>query len=677
MQDLDKFKNEMNLSGKNVYVGQRYVPKMMGDWSNNKTYEPLSVVTYQGASYTSRQYVPTGIEITNEDFWVLSGNYNAQVEQYRKEVITVNKEVKEGLKQVNDEVVNARGDEPTLSDRLDKENQEVAALLARKESLLQNVITPRPVITIESDDAFIGDYTDLYPFLKSRGIPGSVAVPSERIGLAKRPDDTIGWSERMSLEQLNELVDNGWSIISHTANETLLGTVSESEVDRQLRKSKEELEAHGFKVEHLNYPSGSYNDMVMRVASKYYKSSRTVDRSPNFPPVKSQMLYAAMVLKEEGNIADIKSFIDAIVADNGWLILYVHGNEFSGYDFKGNDIGNGMKQNLAEIIGYAQSKNVTFLNRDDAWEEKGNVIDLGLYGSKNNTENFVLSKNGKVGINNVPFEGSHIYQKKATLDTHSISTPITEYKKKGISFTVIDSKASYDYPERAAGQLITFRTAEWDDYNFQEYHLSAENRVYRRSWRSGAWSKFTLTDKLSVNKASTIHGITPDTSTDKFAIGISYTEINSANAEGFPEDTAGTLITHNVINESYYPFQEYHVLNSNRIYRRFWVVNKGWSDFELQNRIQHSGSAQKHTIDLSKTPDDFVLGTITYSEINSSRAVNFPEGKAGLLVTNRMVKWGGYPFQEYHIVGSYNVYKRYWVDSTGWSPFKLVSQALD
>ena len=68
------------------YVGARYVPIVVGEWDNTKTYEPLMVVTYQGNSYTSRQYVPTGIEITNESYWILSANYNAQVDAYRNEV---------------------------------------------------------------------------------------------------------------------------------------------------------------------------------------------------------------------------------------------------------------------------------------------------------------------------------------------------------------------------------------------------------------------------------------------------------------------------------------------------------------------------------------------------------------------------------------------------------------
>lgn len=68
------------------FIGARYVPIIVGDWDKTHTYEPLMVVTYQGASYTSRQYVPAGIEITNESYWVLSANYNAQIEAYRQEV---------------------------------------------------------------------------------------------------------------------------------------------------------------------------------------------------------------------------------------------------------------------------------------------------------------------------------------------------------------------------------------------------------------------------------------------------------------------------------------------------------------------------------------------------------------------------------------------------------------
>lgn len=69
------------------YIGSRYVPVFAdpADWSKENIYEPLTIVMYQGNSYTSKMTVPKGIEITDTKYWAETGNYNAQVEQYRKE----------------------------------------------------------------------------------------------------------------------------------------------------------------------------------------------------------------------------------------------------------------------------------------------------------------------------------------------------------------------------------------------------------------------------------------------------------------------------------------------------------------------------------------------------------------------------------------------------------------
>lgn len=66
------------------YVGARYVPKIMGEWNKALQYEALSVVTYMGNSFTSKVPVPANVEINNTNYWVNTGNYNAQVEEYRK-----------------------------------------------------------------------------------------------------------------------------------------------------------------------------------------------------------------------------------------------------------------------------------------------------------------------------------------------------------------------------------------------------------------------------------------------------------------------------------------------------------------------------------------------------------------------------------------------------------------
>ena len=79
----------------NVYIGARYVPKLVGEWDSTKetAYEPLIIVTYQGDSYTSRQYVPAGVDIGNTEYWVLTGNFNGQIESFRLALEALNNKV--------------------------------------------------------------------------------------------------------------------------------------------------------------------------------------------------------------------------------------------------------------------------------------------------------------------------------------------------------------------------------------------------------------------------------------------------------------------------------------------------------------------------------------------------------------------------------------------------------
>lgn len=90
--------------GVRQYVGARYVPVFANplEWSDTREYEPLTIVTHQGNSFTSMQSVPTGIEITNTAYWALTGNFNAQVEAYRAEVKAFSAKVETYREEVRD-----------------------------------------------------------------------------------------------------------------------------------------------------------------------------------------------------------------------------------------------------------------------------------------------------------------------------------------------------------------------------------------------------------------------------------------------------------------------------------------------------------------------------------------------------------------------------------------------
>lgn len=95
-------------AGVREYIGARYVPVFANppEWSDTREYEPLTIVLHQGNSYTSAQYVPTGIDISNTEFWMLTGEYNAQVEAYRKEVLAFDGRITENAEGVEENKTN-------------------------------------------------------------------------------------------------------------------------------------------------------------------------------------------------------------------------------------------------------------------------------------------------------------------------------------------------------------------------------------------------------------------------------------------------------------------------------------------------------------------------------------------------------------------------------------------
>lgn len=125
--------------GTQQYIGARYVPVFAEpiEWDINKPYESLTIVTYQGNSYTSKCAVPGGTEITNTRYWAKTGDYNAQVAEYRAAVGDLSTQVTGFAKD------NAEFREKI--DKYDKDNaamkNEVAAATARVDDLAKRVDT--------------------------------------------------------------------------------------------------------------------------------------------------------------------------------------------------------------------------------------------------------------------------------------------------------------------------------------------------------------------------------------------------------------------------------------------------------------------------------------------------------------------------------------------------------
>lgn len=63
------------------YIGARYVPIMFGGWDSKVAYSPLTIVIYKNNSYTSKKYVPVGIDIGDTNYWALTGSFNGLINE--------------------------------------------------------------------------------------------------------------------------------------------------------------------------------------------------------------------------------------------------------------------------------------------------------------------------------------------------------------------------------------------------------------------------------------------------------------------------------------------------------------------------------------------------------------------------------------------------------------------
>ena len=157
------------------YIGARYVPLFADPltWDITKTYEPLTIVYYQGNSFTSRQAVPAGIDITNGDYWALTGNYNAQIEQYRTEVQTYDNRITANTNSNTAQDAQLAGTsssglkaliEANASDidALEQSDTAIAAQLAGTSSSgLKTLIDNESTARANADTTLAGDITDL------------------------------------------------------------------------------------------------------------------------------------------------------------------------------------------------------------------------------------------------------------------------------------------------------------------------------------------------------------------------------------------------------------------------------------------------------------------------------------------------------------------------------------
>lgn len=97
------------------YIGARYVPKFYENsdgtaaWKSGVEYEPLTIVTYNGNSYTSKQTVPANVgnPSANPAYWAATGIYNQQIADLTQRMGTAEAQIES----INDRIENVEAEQ--------------------------------------------------------------------------------------------------------------------------------------------------------------------------------------------------------------------------------------------------------------------------------------------------------------------------------------------------------------------------------------------------------------------------------------------------------------------------------------------------------------------------------------------------------------------------------------
>jgi len=172
-------------------------------------------------------------------------------------------------------------------------------------------------VSFTFDDGRPGIYDHALPILTHYGIKGTFYALTGAI------ENQEPWV--MSWRQVKTLKSLGWEIGSHSVTHPYLTTLTDEELDYELKEAKQILANQGIEAKSFAFPYGDYDQRVIDYTSRYYENSRRSWGNyglNSFPYTNYEIV--AREVSHTTPPEEVTQWIDDAMANNQWLVLLLH-----------------------------------------------------------------------------------------------------------------------------------------------------------------------------------------------------------------------------------------------------------------------------------------------------------------------------------------------------------------
>ena len=426
----------------------------------------------------------------------------------------------------------------------------------------QRSTTIRPLVVFYFDDAPAADLTVVKPIADAKSIPVTIAAIA----------DEVGQPGFLTKSDLLNLQAAGWQIDSHTKTHAHLATLTDAQIEAELRTSRDTLRDMGLNIDAVCYPFGEYDTRVTRIAAKFYRAGLASAQGTNVVPLRTHAMFR--VHMKDYTLANMQARVDALATSGaGVLIFYSH----SSPDWTSDDT-----DKFSSLIDYVKSKSIEIVTLDaalDALENRFEVIDNTYLST---AQKFIVGADGKVYGPQIEAL-NHVYLAPTGITD---TTPITSFDTRKVTTTsfTTTSGSGISLGTSGAGTLVTYRINDDDLLNYQMFvpYPSTQGMAVRY-WTStaggswGPWRQYVQTGSgPAATYKSTVNAFAATAVYADFTDGNTIWDIDSSGATGFPA-TAGTVNMYRSPQGSTWSYQIFEGLGTGRRWKRWMTDGTTWA----------------------------------------------------------------------------------------------------